>query len=305
MPTIATVPCGDMVARYEQDQVTGDVRFRLLPASDGLVGSRPKRGTEASPGGGAGEAGEGGEAEAMEPGAVAEPGFAHESLVQLSVVGDIAGGARAQGQTLRNSSSTGQLQLAGHRVAESGGTVAATFDLVAEGRLAVSHHLRWQDGAKTVEVDVTITNISDDPFTLQLLTSFCLAGIGGPVLHDPPGRFLVHRIRTGWSSEARLVSEAFEDLHMERAWTDHAVNVERFGQVGSMPVRGFAPCAGIEDTVAGVTWAAQLAWAGSWQMELFGRGARSLFRAGWRIGTLATGARPWRRARASPRHGRG
>ncbi len=277
MPTIATVPCGDMVARYEQDQVTGDVRFMLLPAADGLVSPRPKPGSEALPAGGAGdggEAGEEGEEEAMEPGAVAEPGFAHESLVQLSVVGDIAGGARAQGRTLRNSSSTGQLQLAGHRVAESGGTVAATFDLVAEGRLAVSHHLRWQDGAEAVEVDVTITNISDDSFTLQLLGSFCLAGIGGPALHDPPGRFLVHRIRTGWSSEARLVSETFEDLHMERAWTDHAVNVERFGQVGSMPVRGFAPCAGIEDTVAGLTWAAQLAWAGSWQMELFGKGGK-------------------------------
>ena len=280
MPTIATVPCGDMVARYEQDQVTGDVRFMLLPVADGLVSSRPKPGSEALPAGGAGDAGEegeegeAGEEGAMEPGAVAEPGFAHESLVQLSVVGDTAGGARAQGRTLRNSSSTGQLQLTGHRVAESGGTVAATFDLVAEGRLAVSHHLRWQDGAEAVEVDVSITNISDESFTLALLASFCLAGIGGPALDDPPGRFVVHRIRTGWSSEARLVSETFEDLHMERAWTDHAVNVERFGQVGSMPVRGFAPCAGIEDTVAGLTWAAQLAWAGSWQMELFGKGGK-------------------------------
>ena len=196
------------------------------------------------------------------------------------MVGDAAGGDRSEGHTLRNSSTTQELRLAGHRVAEGGGTSVVTVDVVAEGRLAASHALRWQDGDESVEVEVEVTNISDAPLTLQLLTSFCLAGIGPPSPDDAPGRFVVHRLRSGWSSEAQLVSESFEDLHLERAWSDHAVNVERFGQVGTMPVRRFAPCAGIEDRVAGVTWAAQLAWAGSWQMELFGRGGQVSFSGG-------------------------
>ena len=203
-----------------------------------------------------------------------EVGFPHESLVQVSLMGDTAGGERSQGRTLRNSSTTKELQLVGHRVAESEGAVAVTVDLVAEGKLAASHNLRWQPGAEAVAVDTSVTNISDSAITLQLLASFCLAGIGGAARDDPAGRFLVHRIRTGWSSEGRLVSDPFEDLHLERAWSDHAVNVERFGQVGSMPVRGFAPCVGLEDTLSGHTLAAQLAWAGSWQMELFGRGSK-------------------------------
>jgi alpha-galactosidase len=268
VPTIATVRCGDMVARYDEDEVTGDVRFLLSPAATGSLASGPGSGRSALPTGGHEEEG------ALEPGAAAEPGFSHEALVQLSLVGDTAGGERAQGRTLRNSSSTRDLRLVGHRVAEAEGAVNVTVDLVAEGKMAASHNLHWREGAEAVELDATVTNISDGPLTLQLLSSFCLAGTGPPSPHDPAGRFMVHRIRTGWSSEARLVSESFEDLHLERAWTDHAVNVERFGQVGSMPVRGFAPCAGIEDTVAGVTWAAQLAWAGSWQMELFGRGGQ-------------------------------
>ena len=267
MPTIATVPCGDMVVRYEQDDATGDVRFMLSPAA-----AAPSFAPEVGALGPLG--GDEGEEQATEPGAVPEVGFPHESLVQVSLMGDTAGGERSQGRTLRNSSTTKELQLVGHRVAESGGAIAVTVDLVAEGILAASHNLRWQPGDDAVAVDTSVTNISDSPVTLQLLASFCLAGIGGPARDDPPGRFLVHRIRTGWSSEGRLVSEPFEDLHLERAWSDHAVNVERFGQVGSMPVRGFAPCAGLADTLAGVTWAAQLAWAGSWQMELFGRGSK-------------------------------
>jgi hypothetical protein len=33
VPTIAAVPCGDMVASYEHDEVTGDVRLTLSPAA--------------------------------------------------------------------------------------------------------------------------------------------------------------------------------------------------------------------------------------------------------------------------------
>jgi alpha-galactosidase len=300
VPTIATVPCGDMVARYDQDEVTGVVRLSLLPASSapsdprrqsvpggqedteapaglGPPGGRSlavgsPRGQEDTPSP-AGLGSPGGQ-EDTEAGAEPEPGFAHESLVQLFVVGDTAGGERTQGRTLRNSSTTKELRLVGHRVAEGEGAVEVTVDVVAEGKLMASHSLRWRPGAEAVEVDVSVTNISDTPITLQLLTSFCLAGIGPPSKDDAPGRFLVHRLRSGWSSEARLVSEPFEDLHLEGAWSDHAVNADRFGQVGTMPVRGFAPCAGIEDTAAGLTWGAQLAWAGSWQMELFGRGGK-------------------------------
>jgi alpha-galactosidase len=263
VPTIATVPCGDMVARYEHDEGTGHVRLRLSPAARLADAPEQHPGTSGPPAV---------VGETKEPEAQPELGFAHELLVQVSVSGDSSGGARTQGHTLRNRSSTQQLRLTGHRVAETDGHVTVTVDLVAEDTLMTAHTLSWREGAEAVDVAVTVTNISDRPITLQLLTSFCLAGIGPSSWDDAPGRFLVHRLRTGWSSEARLVSQPFEDLHLELARADHGVNVDRFGQIGSMPVRGFAPCAGIEDTLSGITWGAQLAWAGSWQMELFGRG---------------------------------
>jgi alpha-galactosidase len=58
---------------------------------------------------------------------------------------------------------------------------------------------------------------------------------------------------------------------LERSWLPHAIRAERFGQVGTMPVRDFFPFIGLEDRAAGVFWGAQLAWAGSWQMEAYRR----------------------------------
>ena len=88
-----------------------------------------------------------------------------------------------------------------------------------------------------------------------------------------------------------MSDRSFEDLHLELAWTDHAVNVERFGQAGSTPVRGFAPCAGIVDTAAGLHVGRSIGMGGFVAVvSLRARRPRSRSRAAWRTGTSATGA---------------
>ena len=79
----------------------------------------------------------------------------------------------------------------------------------------------------------------------------------------------MHRYRSTWSAEGRLDTQGIEDLQLERSWIGHGIACERFGQVGSMPVRGFFPFVALEDREAGVLWGAQLATPGSWQMEVF------------------------------------
>jgi len=91
-----------------------------------------------------------------------------------------------------------------------------------------------------------------------------------PYAHDDaPNRLLVHRYRSTWSAEGRIDTQCIEDLQLERSWIGHGIACERFGQVGSMPVRGFFPFVALEDREAGVLWGAQLACPGSWQMEVF------------------------------------
>jgi alpha-galactosidase len=71
--------------------------------------------------------------------------------------------------------------------------------------------------------------------------------------------------------EGRLESQPVEDLQLEPSWSGFGTRNVRFGQVGSMPVRGFFPAAFLEDTANGVTWGAHLCHPASWQMEIYRR----------------------------------
>ena len=90
----------------------------------------------------------------------------------------------------------------------------------------------------------------------------------------------LHRIRSKWSQEGRLVTESAEDLQLEPSWAYWQVNSTRYGQIGSMPVKGYFPFGAVEDTKAGVVWAAQLAIECSWQMEFYRRDDGMAFSGG-------------------------
>ncbi len=117
-----------------------------------------------------------------------------------------------------------------------------------------------------------VKNVSRAPLDLTMVTSFCLSGLSPFPRPGRAGNLVVHRLRSAWSLEAKLVSETLDDMHLEPAWVGNVATIERFGQVGTMAVRGFAPFVAVEDVAAGVTWAAQVAWSGSWQIELCRRG---------------------------------
>ncbi len=245
--------CGDFLARYTWDGQGGPVGLVLVPSARAADATGPGDRT----------------AEVPDDGATT-PAGAYSSFAQVRLADDASGGERSYGRTLRDSATTRALRPVRYFMEdEEGGGRRAVVISEAPGALRVAQVLRWRAGARAVEVSTSVTNISDRPRSLELLSSFCLAPLrpsGGP-----GGDLVVHRLRSGWSSEARLVSEPAAGLHLEPAWNDHAVNVERFGQVGTMPVRGFAPCTGLEDPASGTTWAAQLVWGGSWQFELYHR----------------------------------
>ncbi len=116
---------------------------------------------------------------------------------------------------------------------------------------------------------MSVRNAGKKPVTLEMLSSFSLGGMTPYAHDDAPNRLAVHRYRSTWSAEGRLNTQDIEDLQLERSWIGHGIACERFGQVGSMPVRRFFPFVALEDREAGVLWGAQLATPGSWQMEVF------------------------------------
>jgi alpha-galactosidase len=202
-----------------------------------------------------------------------------ESLAQVALRGEEPPSGYAQGLTMRGGAATRALRFVDQRVeprTESSGLPdsagACIVTRLAGAGLEAEHRLTWRPGAGAVESATSVRNAGSVPVCLDLLSSFVLDGITPFAEDDAANRLWLHRARSAWSAEGRWESRTLESLGLERSWQPHAVRCERFGQVGSLPVRGWFPCAVLEDRQAGVCWGAQLAWPGSWQLEVYRRG---------------------------------
>jgi alpha-galactosidase len=257
---IADFSLGDMVARYRLDPLTQRVTFELLPASlsDQTVEARVKVETPHPHTG-----------QSIKWPAI--PARKSDSLVQIKLRGDGAGAGFALGRTLRNGPTVEALVFHSQRVDRSTqGQVLITTQLSGPGFTAL-HLLKWSEGDLAIVVSNSVQNTSGEPLTVEMLSSFNLNNLTPFAVDDAPGRLRAHRFRSCWSSEGRHDAQLLEELHLERSWAGHSHQSERFGQVGTQPVRGWFPFVGLEDTTMGVLWGARLAWAGSWQMELYRR----------------------------------
>ena len=112
------------------------------------------------------------------------------------------------------------------------------------------------------DIVTTFTNGSDEPVTLEMMTSFLVPHIKADK---------VHRLLSFWSAEGRLKTDDLKSLNMEHAWNHMAFRVEKFGTVGSMPVRKYFPFVALEDSATGHFTALQLYSPASWQIELIVR----------------------------------
>ncbi len=195
-----------------------------------------------------------------------------EPLVQLKWRDDASPAGFAAGQSMRNSPSVASLQSIARRVETDAGETTVCTTLKDAKGAHIRHFVKWRLGTRYVEIWCDVENGADSPRTLEMLSSFTLGGITPFARDDAPERLLLHRFRSRWSAEARLESRSLESMGLERSWAGFGTVVERFGQVGSMPVRGFFPHVAIEDTAVGVVWAACLGWGGSWQMEVARQG---------------------------------
>lgn len=192
-----------------------------------------------------------------------------DPLVHLKLVGDNYSGAFAQGHTMLGAPSNDRLRYADQHVEYAAGMTRVVTMLSSAEGLEIRHILWWYEGEEAVRSRVEFYNGSGQAVKLEQLTSLSLGGITPFASDDAANRLKVHRFRSGWSAEGRHDCQTVEELHLERSWSGASKFSERFGQVGSMPVRKWFPFVAVEDSGVGVIWAAQVAWAGSWQLEVF------------------------------------
>lgn len=173
-----------------------------------------------------------------------------EYSVQFKLRGDAHAGGFSNGLTLAGGQSVRELKL-----------ISRSPDITvyedARGHRIECRHAAQPSGA--VECITTFENRSDAPATLELITSFALEGVSADRLH---------RLTSFWSAEGRLLSQDLIELNMEKSWSNFGLRIEKFGQIGSMPVRKWFPFVALEDSKTGEFVAAQLYCASSWQIEV-------------------------------------
>jgi alpha-galactosidase len=248
--SLSTFEFGDMLIEYLLETETQNVGLRLYPLS--MAGSLVAR-REFLPGG-----------------PTPMRAWQVDSLAQVKLVGSAVSGY-AQGSTMRNSETLASLRYAGQEVLTGDGLTEVVTSLRSEHGYACEHHLLYHQGDGALTVQTIFRNKSREVLSLELLASFSLSGLTPFAGDDAPNRLYLHRFRSSWSAEGRHACQSVEELNLERSWATHAVRAERFGQVGSMPTRGYFPFIGVEDRAEAVFWGAQLVWAGSWQMEAYRR----------------------------------
>ena len=253
------VRCGATTALYVQDRTTGRLGLWLVPTSRRRL--TPRR-----------EILSGVEIDGiLNPGGKGLPAWGIESLLQLKARDEDAVPGFGQGRSMRNSPTSDRMKFTTQKITRTHGVTTVRTNFKHPGGWSAHHDLVWRKGASWLESSVTMDNTSAKPLTLEFLASFSISGLTPFAFDDAPGRLRLHRFRGVWSMEGRLETRPFEDIQLERSWAGFGVRNERFGDVGSLPVNGFFPFVAVEDTGAGVTWGAQLAHPGSWQMEVYRR----------------------------------
>jgi alpha-galactosidase len=192
-------------------------------------------------------------------------------LVEAFVRGDDFSSGYSNGHSMRNSQSTHRLKFEIQHVAEEENGKQITTVLKTETGCIAKHILTYRAGTKAIRTKTIYCNESDNELSLEMLSSFAIGGITPFVAGEAQNSMVVHRIRSCWSAEGRLVSTPLEELQLEPSWSRGGIRIEKFGQIGSMPVRNYFPFVAVEDTVNKTTWAVQVACASSWQIELFRR----------------------------------
>ncbi len=191
-----------------------------------------------------------------------------DPLVQVSCTGDSSAPGFCAGETRHNSGLTMSMRYVSQDIAEKGNEKTVTTTVKSESGITARHRVIYDSPCRSIRVCTEICNDSEENITIEALSSVNITGITPFTEDEGQDRLFLHRFRSRWSAEGRHEVRSIEELLLEPSWAEFGVRCEKYGTVGSMPVRGFFPFAALEDRLSQVIWAMSLACSSSWQAEV-------------------------------------
>ena len=236
---------GEICLRYLFDREEGHVSMALLPL--GMESCYQKRRKELKHRGAC--------CPAWEPGNLCHLSLAHHPQ------------GNGAGCTLKYGISEKMLKYKEQKQRKTEQGIQIITLLEAEEGYQAEHIVSYTEGEKGLEVETIFYNHTGSPAVLKLLTSFTLDNLSPFQEDDAPYKLYLHRFRGGWSLEGKHVEDSAERLSLEASWTRAFPESERYGGIGSHPVKRWFPFGCVEDREKNVFWAAQVGVNASWQME--------------------------------------
>ncbi len=167
---------------------------------------------------------------------------------------------RLRGDSYNNGYGNGHTLSQSESVRECKKTVESENETCFEGKNGIKVKSIHNKKKKVYECFTEIENTGTSDAYIELLSSFALKGMKADK---------IHRATAFWSAEGKLLSQDLTDLNMERSWANHGFRIEKFGQIGSMPVRKWFPFLVLENSEEKKFTGIQLYCASSWQIEIF------------------------------------
>ena len=166
--------------------------------------------------------------------------------------GDEYSGGFLNGISLSGSESTRDMKIAGKDENKT----------VFEGKNGHTVECFHEERNGVVFTKSVFKNTTSSPVNIELLSSFAIRGIQADK---------IHRATSFWAAEGKLLTQKLTDLDMETSWAKHGIRIEKFGQVGSMPVRKWFPFLVLENSETSDFLGVQLYTGSSWQIEILNK----------------------------------
>lgn len=191
-----------------------------------------------------------------------------DPMVQLSVTSDSSALGFVAGETRHNSGLTMSLKYVSQSVTNENGNKKVVTLLQNDKGIVAQHIVLGLSGSRSVVINTVITNNSEEDIMIEAVSSYDLSAITPYAEDEGTGRLTIHRFRSRWSAEGRHIEQSAEDLMLEPSWARFGMRVEKFGTIGSMPIKGFFPVCLVEDKEEGVVWGITNSCSSSWQTEI-------------------------------------
>ena len=228
-----------------------------------------------------------------------------EPAVQCKFIGDNYPDGFIHGHSMKNSQSSNDMKFVAQRtesesVKDNAGEswinkndnreIIRIITEYERRGVQISSVIEYTKGDKFLKTYSIFESGSSEKQTLEMASSFniCAFPCVGKGLRQKD--LVLHRLKSKWSMEGKLESRNFLDMELEPAWLRIGASSERFGEVGSMPVRRYFPwmvvtdmgnsCLDENNRLPGYSIGAQLYINSSWQMEVYNRDEKNSLSGG-------------------------